>query len=164
MMFFASLKMMLLHFVPQWCDVCPMCRQAHIIRRSRHHWRKPTSCAEGKHHSKNAPLSVDKSAFFVGGGRGIRTPVGLPPNGFQDFLKKPTLTQNNRKYQTVENAENPVNSSVFTHRDKKWTLGKDRYGSDGLKKKVITEEILWWLFSVWRELTVCLLDFFLFLW
>ena len=36
-----------------------------IIRRSRHHWRKPTSFAEGKHHSKNAPLSVDKSAFFV---------------------------------------------------------------------------------------------------
>ena len=26
---------------------------------------KPTSFAEGKHHSKNAPLSVDKSAFFV---------------------------------------------------------------------------------------------------
>ena len=25
----------------------------------------PTSFAEGKHHSKNAPLSVDKSAFFV---------------------------------------------------------------------------------------------------
>ena len=24
-----------------------------------------TSFAEGKHHSKNAPLSVDKSAFFV---------------------------------------------------------------------------------------------------
>ena len=44
-----------------------------IIRRSRHHWRKPTSFAEGKHHSKNAPLSVDKSAFFVGGESGIRT-------------------------------------------------------------------------------------------
>ena len=27
--------------------------------------RCPTSFAEGKHHSKNAPLSVDKSAFFV---------------------------------------------------------------------------------------------------
>ncbi len=32
-----------------------------------------TSFAEGKHHSKNAPLSVDKSAFFVGGDGGIRT-------------------------------------------------------------------------------------------
>ena len=40
-----------------------------IIRRSRHHWALPTSFAEGKHHSKNAPLSVDKSAFFVGAGR-----------------------------------------------------------------------------------------------
>ena len=28
--------------------------------------RETTSFAEGKHHSKNAPLSVDKSAFFVG--------------------------------------------------------------------------------------------------
>ena len=29
--------------------------------------------AEGKHHSKNAPLSTDKGAFFVGGGWWIRT-------------------------------------------------------------------------------------------
>ena len=28
---------------------------------------EPTSFAEGKHHSKHAPLSSDKSAFFVGG-------------------------------------------------------------------------------------------------
>jgi hypothetical protein len=33
----------------------------------RHHSAKPTSFAEGKHHSKKAPLSVDKSAFFIGG-------------------------------------------------------------------------------------------------
>ena len=44
-----------------------------IIRRSRHHSAKPTSFAEGKHHSKNAPLSVDKSAFFIGGDRETRT-------------------------------------------------------------------------------------------
>ena len=56
---------------------------------------------------------VDKSSFFVGGGRGIRTPVGLPPNGFQDFLRNPTLTQNNRKYQTIENAENPDVARAF---------------------------------------------------
>ena len=58
----------------------PMCRQARIIRRSRHHWAKPTSFAEGKHHSKNAPLSVDKSAFFVGGDGEIWTlaPVARP--------------------------------------------------------------------------------------
>ena len=30
-----------------------------------HHSAKPSSFAEGKHHSKNAPLSQDKSAFFV---------------------------------------------------------------------------------------------------
>ena len=34
-------------------------------------------------------------------------------NGFQDFLRNPTLTQNNRKYQTVENAENPDVARVF---------------------------------------------------
>jgi len=34
-------------------------------------------------------------------------------NGFQDFFRNPTLTQNNRKYQTVENAENPDVSRVF---------------------------------------------------
>ena len=38
-----------------------------------HHWAKPSSFAEGKHHSKNAPLSVDKSAFFDGGEGEIRT-------------------------------------------------------------------------------------------
>ena len=58
-------------------------------------------------------MSVDKSAFFVGGGCGIRTHVTLLSNGFQDFFRNPTLTQNNRKYQTVENAENPVNSRAF---------------------------------------------------
>ncbi|MBR3681495.1 MAG: hypothetical protein IKL79_05785 [Clostridia bacterium] len=34
-------------------------------------------------------------------------------NGFQDFLRNPTLTQNNRKYQTVENAETPDVARVF---------------------------------------------------
>ena len=50
---------------------------------------------------------------IFGGEEGIRTLVGLLPNGFQDFLTNPTLTQNNRKYQTVENAENPDVSRVF---------------------------------------------------
>ena len=49
----------------------------------------------------------------AGGGGGIRTHVGVNPNGFQDFLRNPTLTQNNRKYQTAENAENPDVSRVF---------------------------------------------------
>ena len=40
-------------------------------------------------------------------------PRGFWPNGFQDFLRFPTLPQNNRKYQTIENAENPVNSRDF---------------------------------------------------
>ena len=38
---------------------------------------------------------------------------GFWQNGFQDFLTNPTLTQNNRKYQTIENAENPVKSRAF---------------------------------------------------
>jgi len=47
-------------------------REANIIGRS------PTSFAEGKHHSKNAPLSVDKSAFFVDGTGGSRTLSHFP--------------------------------------------------------------------------------------
>ena len=43
------------------------CGKATHHSRSEHHQAKPSSFAEGKHHSKNAPLSVDKSAFFVGG-------------------------------------------------------------------------------------------------
>ena len=48
-----------------------------------------------------------------GGGWGIRTLVPVKANGFQDFLTNPTLPQNNRKYQTIENAENPVKSRAF---------------------------------------------------
>ena len=48
-----------------------------------------------------------------GGGCEIRTHAPVKANGFQDFLTNPTLTQNNRKYQTTENAENPVKSRVF---------------------------------------------------
>ena len=49
-----------------------------------------------------------------GGGRGILNPRGLSdPNCFQDFLTNPTLTQNNRKYQMIENAENPDVGRVF---------------------------------------------------
>ena len=36
---------------------------------------KTTSFAEGKHHSKNALLSTDKSAFFVGAEDGNRTRI-----------------------------------------------------------------------------------------
>ena len=39
--------------------------------------------------------------------------MGVSPNGFQDFREYPKLPQNKRKYQTIENAENPVNSRVF---------------------------------------------------
>ena len=74
MMFFASLKMMLLHFVPQWCDVCSMCRQAHIISISVIIGEANIICRR-QTSFKNAPLSVDKSAFFVGGADGNWTRV-----------------------------------------------------------------------------------------
>ena len=73
MMFFASLKMMLLPLVAMMRCLPQNVAKPRIIRRSRHHSAKPTSFAEGKHHSKNAPLSIDKSAFFVGGDNWIRT-------------------------------------------------------------------------------------------
>ena len=50
--------------------------------------------------------------FLLAEGVGFE-PTCLTANGFQDFLRNPTLTQNNRKYQTVENAENPVKSRAF---------------------------------------------------
>ena len=43
--------------------------------------------------------------------------------------------------------ENADMQSVFTHRDKKWTLGKDRYGDDGIKNKVITDSFSVMTFS-----------------
>ena len=79
---FAQNDVATLHYAMMRC--LPQCAVRHaslgvavIIRRSRHHWAKPTSfCRKvrsanfGKHHSKNAPLSVDKSAFFVGARNG----------------------------------------------------------------------------------------------
>ena len=43
-------------------------------------------------------------------------------NGFQDFLTNPTLTQNNRKYQTVENAETPVKYSPRASPFSRWRV------------------------------------------
>ena len=48
-----------------------------------------------------------------GGGWGIRTLVPVKANGFQDFREYPKLPQNKRKYQTIENAENPDVARVF---------------------------------------------------
>ena len=43
-----------------------MCRQAHIIRRSRHHWAKPNIiCRRQTSFKKRTFVLVDKSAFFV---------------------------------------------------------------------------------------------------
>ena len=49
--------------------------------------RSPASFAEGNHHSKNAPLSVDKSAFFVGAGNGIRTRSSPKPCKHRFFVQ-----------------------------------------------------------------------------
>ena len=72
MMFFASLKMMLLVSLAMM-RCLPQCAVRHtslgvavIIG------QRPASFAEGKHHSKKELLST-KSSFFVGGERGIRT-------------------------------------------------------------------------------------------
>ena len=63
-----------------------------------------------KQSKKDTRLSV----FFNCWRRGWDSnPRGFWPNGFQDFLRNPTLPQNNRKYQTIENAENPVKSRAF---------------------------------------------------
>ena len=84
----------------------------------------PLTVAKNKGHPQGMSL-------FFGAGRGIRFSLLLGhargkttlscfltlsrrfatrafwANGFQDFPRNPTLTQNNRKYQTLENAKNP---------------------------------------------------------
>ena len=59
------------------------------------------------------PLLGFEYMLFAGGGCEIRTHAPVKANGFQDFLTNPTLTQINRKYQTVENAETPDVARVF---------------------------------------------------
>ena len=59
----------------KWCCSTPFrndamfaqCAVRHTSFAREHHSAKPSSFAAGKHHSKNAPLSQDKSAFFAGG-------------------------------------------------------------------------------------------------
>ena len=90
MMFFASLKMMLLVSLAMM-RCLPLCARRHTsLGEAVIIGHCPTSFAEGKHHSKNAPLSVDKSAFFVGGERGIRTlGTGLPHTRFPVVRLRP---------------------------------------------------------------------------
>ena len=84
------------------------------------------------------------SRLFSGGGSGIRTHVGVSPNGFQDFFRNPTLTQNNRKYQTVENAENPVKSRDFgvLSFQKSKTVDGARISASKTSSKVFLEKVL----------------------
>ena len=74
MMFFASLKMMLLHFVPRVMRCLPQCAVRHTS------FAKRTSlgvaviiCRRQTSFKKRTFVLVDKSAFFVGGDGGIRT-------------------------------------------------------------------------------------------
>ena len=90
--------MMLLPLVAMMQCLPPNVAKPRIIRRNQHHLRdRQTSFAEGKHHSKNAPLSVDKSAFFVGGEREIRT-LGR-------VLAYTRFPVNHRKYRLFENPQ-----------------------------------------------------------
>ena len=78
------------------------------------HMAKPYFTRRRRISLKKAHICLlDKCVLFSGGGCGIRTHVRLLSNGFQDFLTNPTLTKNNRKYQTVENAENPDVARAF---------------------------------------------------
>ena len=63
----------------------------HIIREANIIGRSPTSFAEGKHHLKNAPLSVDKSAFFVVLPLQNRSIQGYRTKTVRDFCREGTL-------------------------------------------------------------------------
>ena len=75
-----------------------------------------------QHNSASVKQKGTLMGALCGGGRGIRTHVRLLSNGFQDFLTNPKLTQNNRKYQTVENAENPVKYSPRASPFSRWRV------------------------------------------
>ena len=80
----APLRFAMMRCLPQCAVRQTSLGEAVIIGRS------PASFAEGKHHSKNAPLSVDKSAFFVGGENEIRTHgTGLPHTRFPVVRLRP---------------------------------------------------------------------------
>ena len=87
---------------------------------------------------------LDFQGFLNGGEEGIRTLVGFPPNGFQDFLTNPTLTQNNRKYQTIENAEKPVKSRAFgvLSFSKPETVDSARFSASKTNSKDFLEKVL----------------------
>ena len=88
---------------------------------------------------------IEKIHFRVfGAERGIRTPGNSRFNGFQDFLRNPTLTQNNRKYQTVENAENPDVARAFgvLSFQKSKTSGSARISASKTISKVFLEKVL----------------------
>ena len=51
----------------------PMCPQAHIIRRSRHHWRSQHHLPQANIIQKDLFCQVDKRGLFVGAGYGNRT-------------------------------------------------------------------------------------------
>ena len=55
----------------------PMCPQAHIIRRSRHHWQSQHHLPKANIIQKNTPLSVDKSAFLLVGDGGFGPPKSV---------------------------------------------------------------------------------------
>ena len=50
---------------------------------------------------------------FYGGGRGIRTPVGLLPNGFQDFCNVSVLPNFQGIYLTLIYDKNPAFTRLF---------------------------------------------------
>ena len=70
MMFFASLKMMLLHFVSQWCDVCHKMWRSHAsLGESRHHWQRQHHLPKANIIEKRRLLS--QSSFFLAGAGGL---------------------------------------------------------------------------------------------
>ena len=58
-------EMMLCHFVPQWCDVCPHVPKAHIISEATSSPKATSFARQGKHHSKKTPFVGRQKTFFL---------------------------------------------------------------------------------------------------
>ena len=108
MMFFASLKMMLLPSVammrclPQNVAKPHIIREANIIRRSRHHLPKANII------QKDLFCPVDKRGLFVGAADRGRTGTMFPPRDFKSLVSAYSTTAAHRSYHTPKKAKSQV--------------------------------------------------------
>ena len=113
MMFFASLKMMLLHFVSQWCDVCRKMWRSHAsLGESRHHWQR-------QHHLPKANIIekrrlLPQSFFSLAGAEGLGLVATTQSRGIFRLCYAPRSVAALTVHRTVIHYRSPSSPSVST--------------------------------------------------